>query len=217
MNSGRASTSASARTAVLKRSRWPTWRTRPRACASAISASAERGRRLVEDHHLGVPHHGLCHGHGLALAAGQAGHALAHGPQRGHRETLQRLLGPCLHRDLVQPAEAGGGLAPEVHVLHHVEVVGEREVLIDDLDPEPRGVLGPVHLHHFPVEDDLALVDRMDAGDALDQRRLARAVVAHQRHDLARRHVEVDLVEGLHGTEALGDAAQLEDRGLVHG
>ena len=32
---------------------------------------------------------------------------------------------------------------------------------------------------------DLAAVDRMDAGDRLDQRRLAGAVVAEQRHDLA--------------------------------
>ena len=32
-------------------------------------------------------------------------------------------------------------LAAEVHVLDDVEVVAEREILVDDLDPEPGGVL----------------------------------------------------------------------------
>ena len=50
-------------------------------------------------------------------------------------------------------------LAAEVHVLDDVEVVAEREVLVDDLDPELGGVLrrgcGPL-----AVDDDLALVRR---------------------------------------------------------
>ena len=37
----------------------------------------EGGGGLVEQHDLGVPQHGLGDGHGLALAAGQAGHASA--------------------------------------------------------------------------------------------------------------------------------------------
>ena len=36
------------------------------------------------------------------------------------------------------------GLAAEVHVLDDVEVVAEREILVDDLDPELRRVLRPV-------------------------------------------------------------------------
>ena len=43
---------------------------------------------------------------------------------------------------------------------------------------------------------------RVDAGDALDERRLAGAVVADEGHDLAGRDVEVDLVERLHRAEA---------------
>ena len=34
-------------------------------------------------------------------------------------------------------------LAAEVHVLDDVEVVAEREVLVDDLDPEPAASFGP--------------------------------------------------------------------------
>jgi hypothetical protein len=42
-----------------------------------------------------------------------------------------------------RPAQRPELLAPEVHVLDDVEVVGEREVLVDDLDAEGRGVLRP--------------------------------------------------------------------------
>ena len=82
----------------------------------------------------------------------------------------------------------------------------EREVLVDDLDPERGGVLRAVDRDRLALEEDLARVDRVDPGDALDERRLAGAVVADERHDLARRDVEVDLVERLDGAEALRDA-----------
>jgi hypothetical protein len=108
-------------------------------------------------------------------------------------------------------------LAPEIHVLHHVEVVGEREILVDDLDAERGRVLRPVDGDRVALEEDLALVDRVDAGDALDQRRLAGAVVADERHHLAGGDVEVDLVERLDGAEALRDPPELQDRAVAHG
>jgi hypothetical protein len=65
--------------------------------------------------------------------------------------------------------------------------------LVDDLDPEPRGVLRPVDRDGSAVEEDLTAVDRVDPRDALDQRRLACPVVADERHHLAVAHLEVDL------------------------
>jgi hypothetical protein len=56
----------------------------------------------------------------------------------------------------------------------------------------------------------------VDAGNALDQRRLAGAVVAHQRHHLTGVHVEVHLVQGQHRTEVLRDPAQLQNRAVAH-
>jgi hypothetical protein len=143
-------------------------------------------------------------------------HGLAHGAQRGDREAAQRLLRLGLHGGLVEPVQPVDLLPAEVHVLHHVEVVAEREILIDDLDAQPRGVLRPVDVHQLPVEEDLARVDGMDPGDALDERRLARAVVADQGHDLARRDVEVDLVESLDRAEGLRDPAKLQNRRVTH-
>ena len=68
--------------------------------------------------------------------------------------------------------------------------------------PRRGGVLRAVDVHRLALEEDLALVERVDPGDALDQRRLAGAVVADQRHDLAARHVEVAPRQRLHGAEA---------------
>jgi hypothetical protein len=64
--------------------------------------------------------------------------------------------------------------------------------------------------HGSPSKRISPLVHRVDAGDALDQRRLAGAVVADERHHLAVAHLEVDVGQRLHGAERLGDSAELE-------
>ena len=100
-----------------------------------------------------------------------------------------------------------GALPAEEHVLDDVEVVAEREVLVHDLDAESGGVAGAVDRDRLAVEEVLARVDRVDAADALDERRLAGAVVADERGHLAGPvDVEVDVVEHLHRAEALVDA-----------
>ena len=119
-----------------------------------------------------------------------------------------------LHRRLLQPLEPVVLLAAEVHVLDDVEVVAEREILVDDLDPELRRVLraagsrpGCPSKRIWPSS-----IPWMPA-DALDQRRLAGAVVADERHHLAVPNLEVDVGQRLHRAERLGDAAKLEERG----
>ena len=55
----------------------------------------------------------------------------------------------------------------------------------------------------------------MDAGDALDERRLAGAVVADERHDLAGAHLEVDVGQR-HRAERLREVADLEEWCVAH-
>ena len=69
-------------------------------------------------------------------------------------------------------------LAAEEDVGADVEIVGEREVLIDRLDPGATSVHRACERNGAAVEDDLAVFRGVDAGDAFDKRRLARAVVA---------------------------------------
>ena len=60
--------------------------------------------------------------------------------------------------------------------------------------------------HRPAVERDRARVGFVDAGQDLDQRRLAGAVLAEQRVDLAAPHVEIDVVERQRRGEALDEA-----------
>ena len=51
-----------------------------------------------------------------------------------------------------------GLLATEEHVLDDVEVVAQREVLVHDLDAEPRGIPRRVQVAVLAVDEHLALV-----------------------------------------------------------
>ena len=54
----------------------------------------------------------------------------------------------------------------------------------------------------------LAFARRLVAGEDLHQRRLARAVLAEQAVDLARRELEAHAVQHAHGAEVLADAGE---------
>src|SRR5690606_20743713 len=113
-----------------------------------------------------------------------------------------------LHGGLVQH-HAAAPLPTQEHVGHDVEVVAERQVLVDDLDAESGSVAGTVDADRAAVEPDLPGVDRVDPADALDQRGLSRPVVADQRGHLAGGYREVNLAQHLYRPEALVDAAHL--------
>src|SRR5919109_1029954 len=177
---------------------------------------AEGGRRLVGDHDARVPNHPLRDCDGLPLPAREAGDRLADGRQRRDGEAVERLTCRPLHGRLVEDDRSQGPLPAEEHVGHDVEVVRQREILVDDLDPETRRVARAVNVHGCAFDQHVALVEGVDPGDALDQRRLAGAVVADERHDLARTNLEVDPVERLHGAERLRGVFDLQERGVGH-
>ena len=83
-------------------------------------------------------------------------------------------------------ATAAGQLAAEEHV--HVDrlAVGQREVLMDHL-ASPSSARRSDRWPLSPVHEEPSAGRTMHASDDLHQRGLARAVVAHQRDDLARR------------------------------
>src|SRR5207253_1445525 len=92
------------------------------------------------------------------------------------------------------------------------EVVAQREVLVHELDSEPRSVFRAVDRDGLPVEEDLAAVDRVDAGDALDQGRLAGPVVPDERLYLAAANLEGRAAQCLDRAEALAEVTKLECR-----
>jgi hypothetical protein len=134
-----------------------------------------------------------------------------------HRELLEQLVGAMLHVDLVELAgdarrSGSDQLVSQEQVRDHVEVVGEGEILVDGRDPEAGGVARGGDRDRLAVEEELARVGVVDAGDRLHERRFAGAVVADERHHLARAHGEVDAVERLDRPEALRHVLEREDR-----
>ena len=116
----------------------------------------------------------------------------------------------------IEEAEEGGALVAGEDVAPQLLLLGERPFLIDALDAQrPRGarVAGADAL---ALEIDLAGSRGVDAGDELDQRRLAGAVVADQRDDLAVVDLQVDVPEDLDMAEGLLHALHLQegDRGI---
>ena len=166
---------------------------------------AECRRGLVHDHQLRVPHDGLGDRDGLALAARQGADRLTDRSNGGHRQPRQRVGRGLLHRVLVEQA-VPQALASQEHVLDDVEVVAEREVLVHGRDAERGRVARASDVHGLAGPADLASVGFPDSRDALDEHRLAGAVVTHQRGDLTGRDVEVDVDQRLHGPKFLSIA-----------
>ena len=88
-------------------------------------------------------------------------------------------------------------------------------MLVHHPDPLLDRVAGRVHHDRLAADPDLPLVRRVEPVEDVHQRRLAGAVLAEQRVHLAAPQVEVDRVVRDDAGEALGDAAHLEDGGLV--
>ena len=153
----------------------------------------------------------------LPLPSGEARDELTNRLDRAHRQAGERVAAATFHRRLIERVEdRTSQLAAEEHVLDDVEVVAQREVLVHDLDAVAAASRGPWIEIGGPFEQELSRVDRVDAADALDERRLAGAVVADQRHDFAGIHVEVDVVQDLDCAKALVDTPQREDGRISH-
>jgi len=112
----------------------------------------------------------------------------------------------------VEDPAALGGLGPEDHVLEHRHLVGQHEVLVHHADArgDRIGRRGELDLLAVDLHD--ALVGRLHAVEDLHERRLAGAVLAADRVDLARFDGEVDVVVGDHAGEAFRDADQFDRR-----
>ena len=153
---------------------------------------------LVEDRHVGREHRHLQDLRALLLAAGEAVVEVARGERSVDVEQLDRVLqlgAELLHLDRL--------LA--LGVDRHAQEVRDRDAGDRDrvLEGEEQARLGA--LVRLGLGDVLALEGDRALGDLVGgvpeqgvrERRLARAVGAHQRVDLAARDVEVDAPEDL--------------------
>ncbi len=125
----------------------------------------------------------------------------------------QNIARPRLDQALADQAEPGGLVAEE-------QVFGDRPVgqqvhlLIDRADPCALRLQGVAEGDRTVLKQYLAAVGLIGAGQDLDQRGLARAVLAEQRVNLARPHLEVHLVQRAVLAEDLAHLPRLQHRHL---
>ncbi len=170
--------------------------------------------RLVEDQQPHFLRQRLGDLDQLLLADAQAVH-----------QRLRRLAQADLAQQLLRPLErllpvdhpAGRAFVAQKQVLGDRQQRHQRQLLVDDDDPPPFAVADPGEPGELAVVEDFALVIpvRVDARQHLHQGRLARAVLADKRVDLALFDGEADVVERLDPRKGLGDGPHLEKR--AHG
>ena len=102
-------------------------------------------------------------------------------------------------------------LAAEEDVVGRRQFRDEVELLMNDRDPRPLGVLHACELHRRSRDPDDSVVLDVNAGEDLHQRRLAGAVLAHQRMNLAGLEVEVDVDQGRDPAKRFGHPRGLQD------
>ena len=171
----------------------------------------QRRRRLVEDDQIGLLVDGAGDRDALALAAGQlADDRVRREHLRGEADLAHQPLGLADFLVDLEEAEAAGELAAHEDVADDRLLDRERPVLEHGLDAglaRPRRVPAG---HRLAAHDDLAAGRRDHAGEDLDQRRLAGAVVADQADDLADVDVQADAAERVDVAVGLRDVAELD-------
>ncbi len=176
---------------------------------------AEGGGRLVHDEEPRLEGDRLGDLDDLLVGDGQA-------PGRSARvevdaQPAEEALRLGVHRRPVDAAAAAEELAPHEDVLHDREVGEERRLLVDHRDACVLGVGRRAEVDAVATEQEVAAVAAVHAGDDLDQRRLAGAVLPHQGVDRAGVDAQAAGAQGDDRAERLRDVAQLEHGGAAAG
>ena len=135
-------------------------------------------------------------------------------------EPLAELDDPAMGLVPVQEDRIRHRLLAEEDVVGDGQDRDQHEVLVDHADAARDRVGGAADRDGFPVQRDLTLVGRGQPVQDVHQGRLPGAVLAEQRVDLARPHVEVDRIVCDDARISLRDAAHLQRGGghdLGHG
>ena len=170
--------------------------------------AVEHRGRLVHDDELDVVREGAGHAHDL-LVRGAELPDLGVGRQVRVSEPAQQLPGLACGLGALREAAAREFVAEE-DVLGDREPVDDVELLVHRRDAELDGGLRCRDLDLLAEPGDLALVGTMHAREHLDERRLARAVLAEDAVHLAGQHLEVDAAQRLNAGEGLRHASDVE-------
>ena len=168
----------------------------------------ERRGRLVHDEDANFQRDRLGDFDRLLSGQRQAARRISHVQRDAEfgedRFGLAKHLPPVDHRSAV--------LVADEDVLGDIQIGKQQRLLIDRGDAKTLRLGGAAYRDRSAGQENLAAIRLMHAGYDLDQRRFAGPVLAKQRVNFASVKAERDVVERLGGVEALGDAANLQDR-----
>ncbi len=161
---------------------------------------AEAGRRLVENEEPGPPRDGARDADFLLLGRGQLlDHAVGFD---GDAELRQATTGLGMQGPPIDTAPSSPGPALAEHqVLGNRQVRKALQLLLHGRDASSQRVARGSERDRCSVQTDGSRVGRLDAAEQLDQRRLARSVLADEPQDLACLERQVDALERGHAGE----------------
>src|SRR5215475_6875187 len=180
-------------------------------CENAVDLEiGQRGGRLVEQQHAGVAREHARDLDQLALADGEAADRRIERDMPG-AQPLQRRAGALAQ--VGPPVEERHFQRAEPDIVLHRQVGTEAELLRHQRDAARLRLARRRNGAGFPVHRQRAGVRPIDAGQDFHQRALARAVLAADGADFARRDVERHVLQRRDRTKALAQAPHAEDGG----
>jgi hypothetical protein len=164
----------------------------------------QRGCRLVHDDDARIEHHRLADLDQLLTGDRKiAGHFLGIDP---HAEPGDDFCRTPAHLGLVDHAKTPVRRLPtEKDILGDRQAGYQSQFLEDGGNAGLLGILRAVKADRPSLERHLAFIFGIDAGQDLDECRLAGTVLADEAHHGAARNLETDAVEGPHAREALAE------------
>ena len=103
-------------------------------------------------------------------------------------------------------------LASEEHVARRVEVVGQRELLVDRFDAQRSRIARVLDGDRLAIDENLPGIGRVRTRQRVNERRLAGAVATDEGHHLAGMQIDRDAVDGVNPAEGHADVTQLDER-----
>ncbi len=174
---------------------------------STRSLASRLDKRLVEQEHAGLAHQRAAHRDALALAARKLAR-----PALEQMLDLQR-LGDVRHRLVALRLGNAAHFHAEGHVLRHRHVGIERVGLEHHRDV----ALGGVQIvDRLAVDADLAGADRFEAGDRVEQGRLAAARGADEHEEAALVEGEVDALEDFDARRSACASALISRKAMTY-
>ena len=173
-------------------------------------AHRQAGRRLVQHQQPGLHFQRAADGQQGFFGPGEREHPASRRDVAAHagHHPAGGGIGRAPVDQAVLPAKQPGVAHAQAHVLGHRHPFHQAQVLVDEGHRLGAAVgAAPLRLRQA-VDEDLARIGRVDAGQQLDQRGLAGAVFTQQGQDLAGMHVQRQRVHRLRAAKALADARE---------